>query len=218
MKEKDISNAELGDHFTFIFKNEKQLFSVILPFLMKGLENNEKCIYVFHDVSKERIISKLIEQKRDINEFLKSGQLTILSSRETYLKGGFFDPDRAIAMLKEIERKALDEGYGGVRITGEASWINSGNKGTERLMEYESKLRNFFPGSRTCAICQYDERAIDPGILAESIHCHPEVIFYNKRCENLYYSPNLFAPSGSSVFPVGSYELIKEDFLETVNK
>jgi hypothetical protein len=116
-----------------------------------------------------------------------------------------------INLLKQTEKRFLDEGYSGLRITGEASWILSGIKGADRLIEYESKLCNFFPGSKTIAICQYNEKKLKPDLLTESIHCHPDIIFYNKRCENLYYSPNLFTNAGHK-FPIGTYDLIKEDF------
>ncbi|MFH2106483.1 MAG: MEDS domain-containing protein [Candidatus Micrarchaeota archaeon] len=210
---KDISNAELGDHFSFIYQNEDQLFSVLIPFFIKGLEKNQKCIYVVDKTSKQKIIAEFKKRNVNLLKFIKTGHFMFLTSKETYLKDGYFDPDIMINQLKQTEQQVLEEGYDGLRVTGSASWILSGVKGADRLIEYESKLCDFFHGSKTTAICQYDEKKLKPEILAESIHCHPEVIFYNKRCENLYYSHNLFANEGHKSFPTGTYKLIKDDFI-----
>ncbi|MFH0874745.1 MAG: MEDS domain-containing protein [archaeon] len=209
---KDISHAKFGDHFSFIFKNESQLFSVIIPFLIKGLENNEKCIYIIDETPKDKVLAEFSKKLPDFDKIVKSGQLAILNSNETYLKNGFFDPERTMNLWQQTVNQSMQEGYTGVRVLGEASWVNKNVKGTSRLIEYESELHEFFKNNNVCAICLYDERIISPKILAESIHCHPLVIFYNKICENLYFSPEKFTGSDSKSFPAGAYELMKEDF------
>lgn len=211
MKINDISKAELGDHFSFVYQDEEQLFSVIIPFFIKGLSLNHKCIYIIDKTSKQKIIDEFMKKKVNLSNFITSGQFLILNSAETYLKDGYFDPDRMINVLRETEKNTLKEGYSGLRVTGEISWILSGAKGSDRLIEYESRLCSFFSGSKTAAICQYNEKELKPELLAESIHCHPELIFYGKRCENLYFSPNLLINENSRL-PSGTYDMIKEDF------
>jgi hypothetical protein len=210
----DKPEPKFGDHFSFIYKNEKQLFSIIMPFLINGLNSNQKCICIIDEIPKQKIIDEFKKRNIPIGTPLKSGQLAILKCADTYLKGGFFDPDRSITSLKDAEKNAIDSGYAGLRITGEASFASSEIKGANRIMEYESKLGSFFPGSKTIAICLYNERKLNPRILAESIHCHPELIFYDTQCENIYYSPELFACANHKYFPLGAYELIKQDFVK----
>ena len=65
---------------------------------------------------------------------------------------GVFDPDGMICLLEKETRRALDEGYSALRLTGEMSWALQGLPGSERLMEYESKLNTFFSGNKCLAI------------------------------------------------------------------
>ncbi|MFH2019918.1 MAG: MEDS domain-containing protein [archaeon] len=212
MKSNDISLAKFGNHFSFIYKNEEQLFLVLIPFFIEGLMNNQKCVWITDIISKKNIVAEFSQRNVDMMKFIKSGQLLIAASEDIYLSNGYFDPESTISSLKQSEQQTLSEGYTGLRIVGEATGILKGKNGRKKLMEYEISLGNFFPGSKVIAICLYNEENIEPNLLAESMHCHPELIFYDKLCDNLYYSPSQSADK-SKPLPVGSYELMKEDFV-----
>lgn len=212
MKNKTLFDFPQGGHFSFIYQNSMQLFSVIIPFFSEGIMKNEKCIYISDEFSKKIIVEEFRNQGISLKEHIISGQFDIKCSKDVYLKKGYFDPDDTINLLKAAESKALEEGYSGVRIAGEAMWANTGLPGTEKLMEYESRLEGFFPFSKTTAICLYNEKKMGQGMLAESVHRHPDVIFYGKQHENFYYSPNLHSYGSAGDFPEGTYEFIKKDF------
>jgi len=124
-------------------------------------------------------------------DYLVKGQFVFFTSNDIYLKDGYFDPDRMISLLKTSEKTALKEGFAGIRVTGEMTWILSKLPGTERFMEYENKLNEFFPGSKASAICQYSESKFDKKILIGVIETHPKVgidgLFYNN---NFYIEPS----------------------------
>jgi HTH-type transcriptional regulator, bacterioopsin transcriptional activator and related proteins len=168
---------------------------------------------VSDEFPKERIFHEFNARDIDIKKIMEFGQLIFLTSKETYLKEGSFNPNKMISLLRESEKEAIKEGYSGIRIIGEASCITCGAKGTDKFMEYESEVNMFIFGSKICAICLYNENRLDHDLLSESIHCHPDVIFYGKLCENPYYSPRLIGTTPPLPIPSGSYELIKQDFL-----
>jgi hypothetical protein len=56
------------------------------------------------------------------------------------------------------------------------SWALGRLPGTDRLVEYESRLEEFVPGSKTLAVCQYDRRRFDAELLLDVIHTHPVVV------------------------------------------
>jgi len=64
-----------------------------------------------------------------------------------------------------------------------------GLPGSERVVEYEAKLNTFFPGSPCLAICQYDRRKFDAGVLLEVLATHPLAVIGTEVYENFYYMP-----------------------------
>jgi PAS domain S-box-containing protein/putative nucleotidyltransferase with HDIG domain len=176
---------ELGDHLCSIYNDFEVQISFIVPYMDIGLQKNHKCIYITDENSIESITNAFRLKGTNLSAYLGKGQFVFFTSNDTYLKDGYLDPDRMISFLKAMEKTALKEGFGGIRVTGETTWILSKLPGTERFMEYENKLNEFFPGSRATAICQYSESKFDKKILIEVIKAHPKVgingLFYNNK-------------------------------------
>jgi PAS domain S-box-containing protein len=94
-----------------------------------------------------------------------------------------------ITRLSEVERKALDQGFSELRVTGEMSWALRGAPGCERLVEYEQNLNHFFPQSRAIAICQYEEGTFPAEVLLAAIKAHPLVALGEFVGKNPFYMP-----------------------------
>jgi hypothetical protein len=173
----------LGDHLCSIYKDFEVQITYVVPYMDIGLKKNHKCIYITDENSIESIIDAFRINGTNLAAYIEKGQFVFFTSSDTYLKDGFFDPDRMISLLKATEKTALKEGFEGIRITGEMTWILSKLPGTERFMEYENKLNDFFPESKATAICQYNESKFGNRILNEVIKAHPKVgingLFYN---------------------------------------
>jgi PAS domain S-box-containing protein len=198
---RSIADLIPGDHLCCIYDTDEEHRNIITPFLRKGLEQNEKVVYIVDARDPQTIINYLKTDDVDIEHYQKKGQFSILTSTDTYLKRGIFDPDRMIVLLTSETQKALDEGYCALRFTGEMSWAIRGLPGSERLIEYESKLNNFFPGSRCLAICQYDRRRFDAGILLNILITHPFAFISANLYDNFYYTPpeDILKPNRSEI-------------------
>jgi hypothetical protein len=169
----DIGDLRPGDHFCCIYKTDEEHRALVTPYIRLGLERGEKVFYIVDQHTSEEVLGYLRDDGLDTGPFLESGQLSILSVDDAYMKGGVFDPDGMIALLREETEKALAEGYTALRVTGEMTWALKELPGSERLIEYESKLNRFFPGSRCMAICQYDRKRFSPEILLYVLTTHP---------------------------------------------
>jgi hypothetical protein len=212
-----FNKIRLGDHLCSIYTNKEQQFSTIIPFFKDGLHNNQKCIYIADENSKNEVHLELEKGGIDIDTFLNLHQLVILTKQETYLKDGPFDPKKMVDLLGEIEQSVTHEGYSGVRISGEMTCLCENATAHERLIEYESKLNGFFPHSKVTTICQYNENKFDSEILKEVLHTHPMVIIYGTPNENAYYSPLSHIDKTHSL-PLGSYVTIRDDILNEDSK
>lgn len=185
--EQKIKELKPGDHLCCIYETEQEHRTLLTPFMKQGLDRGEKIVYIVDARSAEQILSYLREVGLDVKDYLNSGQLNVLSVDESYMLEGVFDPDGMIRLLEKETRRALDEGYSALRVTGEMSWVLRGLPGSERLMEYESKLNNFFPGNKCLAICQYDRRKFKPEILLDILTTHPIVVIGTEVFDNYYY-------------------------------
>ncbi len=178
-----------GDHLCCIYETEEEHRALVTPYLAQGLERGERVMYIVDTHTAEEVLLYLEEEGIETAPLLAGGQLSMLTVSDAYMKGGVFDPEGMIAMLREETQVALAEGYAGLRVTGEMSWALRGLPGSERLMEYEAMLNHFFPGSACLAVCQYDRRLFGPDILLDVITTHPLVVIGSDIYENFYYIP-----------------------------
>jgi GAF domain-containing protein/PAS domain-containing protein len=185
---KELETLKIGEHIACIYKDKTEQRSIVIPFILAGFKNNEKCIYIVDENTKNSIIEDF-RKIVDIDTYLNTNQLELLTKEEAYLKEGYFDPDKMIELLKINEKKALNNGFSGLRVTGEMTWVFTKLPGVERLIEYEAKLNYFFPNSKCIALCQYNEKKFDPHILLDIIHTHPFIIIYNTLYKNPRYQP-----------------------------
>ena len=185
----NINELKPGDHLCVLYETDEEHKALITPYLISGLENNEKIFYIVDARTSETVLNYLRGAGVDVDPYLESGQLSILTVSESYMKGGVFDPDGMIRMLTDETDKALEEGYTALRVTGEMSWALRGLPGSERLIEYETKLNEFFPNNKALAICQYDCRVFEPDILLDILTTHPIAVIGTEIYENFYYIP-----------------------------
>jgi PAS domain S-box-containing protein len=184
-----IADLGPGDHLCCIYKTEEEHRSVVTSFLRRGLEQGEKVIYIVDTHTAETILGYLQNDGLDVKPYLTSGQLVVLTRDETYMREGSFDVERMIGLLRSETERALAEGYPALRVTGEMTWALRGLPGSERLIEYEARLNEFFPGSQCLAICQYDRRRFDPAVLLDVLRTHPIVVVGMEVYDNFYYIP-----------------------------
>lgn len=161
--------------------------------MIQGLEKGEKCLFIIEESTAISISHFFKDKSNDLKAYIESGQYIILSKEESCLKDGYFDPDLMIELLKSNLQQALDEGYSGLRVTDEMTWVFSNLPGVGRLMEYEAKLNEFIPDSRITAICQYNENRFTPKVLIDVLKTHPKVFLYGDYYRNNHYeSPDVF--------------------------
>jgi MEDS: MEthanogen/methylotroph, DcmR Sensory domain len=186
-----ISSMHAGDHFCGIYRTDEDHRALVVGFIRDGIERREKIFYIVNLQTAAQLKATLEAAGVDTEALTQKGQLVILTAKDAYLKGGEFDPDKMIKLLQAETDKALEEGYLALRVTGEMTWALAGEPGSERLVEYESKLNKFFPDSKCYAMCQYDRRRFDSEMLLDILQTHPKVLWgvdgFDNSC--MYFVP-----------------------------
>ncbi len=184
-----LTELRPGDHLCCIYETEEEHRALLTPFMRHGLEHGQKVIYIVDARTAETVLGYLRDDGVRVDPYLEKGQLHIIGIKDAYMKEGVFDPDGMIELLRSETELALAEGYEALRVTGEMTWALQGLPGSERLLEYEAKLNEFFPGSKCSAICQYDKRRFDSEILLDVLVTHPIAIIGTEVFDNFYYLP-----------------------------
>lgn len=217
---KAVKGLGFHDHLCLIYESPEEQFAAIVPFVRLGLERGEKCVYVADDNTSAEVLEQMKRGGVDVARVLETGALSVITKKEAYLKRGYFDPDWMIWFLKEATDAAKAEGFTGLRVTGEMTWVLGKDPGSERLMEYEAKLNYFFPENDALAICQYNIGRFSPQIIMDVIRTHPLVIYRGQVCRNLYYvSPEEMLLPNQGYLEVSRllYNILERERMEELN-
>ncbi len=185
------SVAELGsgDHVACIYESEEEHRQVMTPFIRSGLERREKVLYIT-DVRKEDcILEYLADDGVDAERYVKTGQLVFAPASDTYLRDGYFDTEGMLALAQAETDRALAEGFAAMRYTSEPTWVLREPPGSDRFMEYEAALNDFFHQKKCMALCQYDRYVWPPEVLLNVISTHPILIRGGIVQANPFYVP-----------------------------
>ena len=181
--------VEPGDHLVVLYREESEVVDTVVAFIQESLSRQEKCIYITGDADTELILSKLNLQI-DTDYFINRGQLALLEKDDAYSKDGKFVPDRMVELLISETNKAIEEGYEGLSISGEISWVLEYENGIELIVEYEWKINDkVFHKYPIAALCRYNMDKFPNDMIINIIQVHPYLSIGNKVYENPFYLP-----------------------------
>lgn len=202
-----------GDHVCFIYQNDEEHDSMLSAFVAEGVARHEKVLYLYWDRNREEFLRSLRAAGVAVDAQLDAGQFCFVDAAQIYLEGGSFVPERMINRLREEIAAVVRQGYSGLRVTGEMSWVLQRPPGHERLLEYERKVDAALAGARCTALCQYDRRKFKPNVLVEVLETHPKAAVSGELCEdNPYYLPGRETPA------TGTSEARLDHWLTTLHR
>ena len=175
-------------HLALIYENRDEQFAAAIPFVQRGLERGEHCLYVADENSQEEILAALRDAGVDVEAALESGALQVLSPQETYLEDGTFDVDDSLTLLEEAVERGSRE-FDGFRVTVEETWLLAEDVTVEEFMELEARVNDLFEGEASKALCQYDRTRFPPDVIQDVIRTHPQLVHDDGINDNIYYTP-----------------------------
>ncbi|HPQ48255.1 MAG TPA: MEDS domain-containing protein [Clostridia bacterium] len=177
------------EHMVVLYNQDSEITGLLVEYIRVNLEKNIRCIYIKGDTDTKAIIRGL-RAVVDYNSVVESKQLIILDHNESYAKGGIFEPDMMISTLVGEARKSKSDGFDGLAITGEISWLLDFKGGFEKIMEYEWKLNELlFSKYPVSSICRYNMTKFSDEMIINIIQVHPFIILDNDVYENPFYVP-----------------------------
>ncbi len=149
-----VGDAPWGTHFCQFYQTKEDLTNLLVPFLKAGLENNEFCMWITSEpLIVEEAKNALNTEVKNLDDYIKKGQMEILDSSRWYTKAGYFDTDEVLQAWLAKEKQALENGFDGLRITGNISWLKK--KDWKDFVDYEAILNRIIDNHQMLAVCTY---------------------------------------------------------------
>jgi PAS domain S-box-containing protein len=160
-----VGDIPWGTHLCQFYHTKEDLAEILVPYFKAGLENNEYCMWVTSEpLRAEEAEVSLREKVKNLDDYIEKGQIEILDYNEWYTKAGEFESDKTLQGWVEKERQALENGFEGLRLTGNTLWLESTD--WQDFTEYEAKVDSMLGGHQIIAICTYSrDRCEVPEIL-----------------------------------------------------
>jgi two-component system sensor kinase FixL len=159
-----LGDIPWGTHFCHFYETKEDLLTILVPYFVAGLENNEFCVWVLSEpLSEDEVRNALRTALPDFDRYEARGSVEILAGREWYLAQGIFDQRRVSSgWIRKLDQ-AIARGYDGMRVSGNAFWFES--EDWKAFCEYENDLNLFISSRPIIVLCTYSLARSIAGIL-----------------------------------------------------
>ncbi|NTU41869.1 MAG: PAS domain S-box protein [Nitrospirales bacterium] len=154
-----LGNIRWGSHFCQFYETGEDLTDILVPYFKAGLESHEFCMWIVSaPISAEDALVAMRRSVPDIDDHIRKGQMVILPHTDWCLQGCCFDLRSLLnGWVKKLDT-ALAEGYEGLRVTGNAAWLE--RKDWRDFEEYEGVVNGVIGKYRMIALCTYSIRQL----------------------------------------------------------
>jgi DNA-binding CsgD family transcriptional regulator len=158
-----MSDMPWGSHICLFYETKADLLDTNAVYIKAGLDSNEYCVWAISEpITEDEAWAVLRRDIPDLDNRAARGQFEVLPGFDWYLKGGEFDSKKITSGWHEKLQFALDKGFDGLRISGNAFWIEH-NRWNE-FREYEQELDESLEDQSMLVLCTYSlsaSRAVD---------------------------------------------------------
>jgi len=165
-----LGAAPYGLHMCHFYPTRQELIDGLVPYFEAGINHNERCIWVTSSPLPAQDALIEISKSKKLMGAATSGQLRVFDAVEWYGEPETFDAERVIQSWLEEEKSALADGFQGLRITGNTSFMPRAS--WNQLIEYERKLHDGIKDRRIIACCSYLREQCGSVEVLEVVRCH----------------------------------------------
>ncbi len=168
-----VGDVPWGCHICIFYETKDDLLDTAAAYFKAGLASNEFCVWAISaPITEADAKAALRRAIPDLPAQLAAGRIEIIQGTDWYLRGNQFDMQRITGGWNEKQRGALARGFAGMRVSGNAFWIESNH--WQAFCEYERELDRSLAGQRMVVLCTYSlqaSRAVDLLDVARAHQC-----------------------------------------------
>lgn len=186
-----------GDHICSICDTEEEQLRTAAAYLVDGLRRGERCVYIGETPAElQRFDAALQAAGHDAAPLIEHGALLELTHAQAHLLDGRFDCERMLKMIDDAVRQAIADGFTGLRVCGDMSWLLLEAPGSGEVGEYEARLNQFFATTRSAAMCQYDRQRLPPPLIDMALATHSTAVVAGRHKFNPFFQAGRDATPG----------------------
>lgn len=168
-----MPEAGPSDHVCWVYDHPRDLDTAVGRFLTGGLERGERLLVVGEGMIESLSAATLPFGGTDA--LVSRGALQTLTLAEAYDATGRFVPELQLAFYEAATRRAIDEGYRGLRVVAEASPLAGNPAHRQDLVRWEHLADDLVAhGPGFTALCAY-RGDLDARTLDDVASVHPVV-------------------------------------------
>ena len=165
--------VQAADHVCWVYDDDASFDVAVREFLEGGLAGGDRLLCVG-----ERVIDSLngpYAPLRDVESLLAEGALETLTLAQAYDSTEHFCPERQLEFYRSATRRALADGFRGLRVVADVSPLADQPALLSELLRWEQIADEYIAGRPgLSAMCAY-RRDLGPAFLAEAASRHPVV-------------------------------------------
>jgi hypothetical protein len=166
-----IAEVPYGVHACHFYDDRDDLAAALAPYIAAGLRNNERCLWITAEpLLADDAKVALARTGIDVEAELRKGALQIRDYSEWYLSDGKPKNGDVVARWLAEEERALADGYRGLRITGNPSFLTEAT--WSGFMDYESLLNEALKARHIVTLCTYPHTRCGPAEVADVLRRH----------------------------------------------
>ena len=171
-----IGSTDWGTNICLFYENQSDLIETTVAYFKAGLENNECCVWSVSDpITIELAKAALVSQITNLAELELAGAMSVTATEKWDVRPDEFNLQRITGSWIEKLRDAKARGHAGLRISGNASWLETDH--WKEFCEYDLELDRTVAGKRIIVLCTHSlaaRRAID---IPEIVRAHHFTIY-----------------------------------------
>jgi len=149
-----VGDVLWGTHFCQFYQTKEDLTDLLVPYFKAGLENNEFCMWITSEPLHVEDAKRALKEKvKDLDDYIKKGQIEILDYSQWYTRSGRFDSDEVLQGWVDKEKQALERGFDGLRLSGNTFWLEK--RDWKKFTDYEAAVNSVIGQHKMLAICTY---------------------------------------------------------------
>jgi anti-anti-sigma regulatory factor len=168
-----LPGAERGDHVCWVHggDDDAAFDDAVRTFLSGGLARGERLLCVG-----ERVIDSVRAEAaplQDVEPLVSAGTLQLMTFADAYAATGDFSAERQFAFYDAATRRAVAEGYAGLRVVADLSALSADPGRRDELVRWEHLAdRYIVHGPGMTAMCAYSD-SLPAETLADVTTAHP---------------------------------------------
>lgn len=155
----DPSALRPGEHLCWAFDDDERFTSSLAAFVSAGLAARQRVACYLTDDRVDPFEASLRAAFPETEDAVRDGSLVLGGFTDAYLPEGEFDPDARIDDYAEMARDALEDGYDGLRVAGEATVMV--NEFPDEWTAYEIRADLLTARLNLVACCAFDVRVCE---------------------------------------------------------